>query len=403
MNIFDKVKRFFRIKSEESFDINDPRLWGKAYEGGNLSEATYFICLKSLSESVAKLPLKLYRNKDGGAVPASNDALYNILKLRPNPHMTSSHFWAAVVNLMYHYGNSFAYIKRNKNMLPEALYILDNLHIHIYDDNARILSSDGGIWYVYTEPLTGRVFKFHEDDILHFKTLQSLDGITGMSVAEILARNLDGLKEGQEFLNNMYKSGFTGKVAVEYTQELSDKLRDRLISTIESAAQANSGLNFIPVAPGVRLSPLNIKLTDAQYLELRKFSSLQIAAAFGVKPNQLNDYEKSSYANSENQYQTFYKDTLLALLKHIEEELTYKLLSDRQIRDGYFFKFNVDVILRADFATRMEGYAKGRQNGWLSADDIRSKEDMPPIGADKGGDKYLINGNMVPLEENKTD
>jgi len=133
-------------------------------------------------------------------------------------------------------------------------------------------------------------------------------------------------------------------------------------------------------------------------LELKKYTALQIAGAFGIKPNQLNDYEKSSYANSEAQQQAFLTDTMLVILKGLEEELASKLLTSEELQQGYFFKFNVDVVLRATFSQRMEGYAKARQNGWLSANDIRSKEDMPHISEDEGGNAYLINGNMIPLK-----
>ena len=131
---------------------------------------------------------------------------------------------------------------------------------------------------------------------------------------------------------------------------------------------------------------------------MKKYTALQIAGAFGIKPNQLNDYEKSSYANSEAQQQAFLTDTMLVILKGLEEELASKLLTSEELQQGYFFKFNVDVVLRATFSERMEGYAKARQNGWLSANDIRSKEDMPHIPEEDGGNAYLINGNMIPLK-----
>ena len=132
---------------------------------------------------------------------------------------------------------------------------------------------------------------------------------------------------------------------------------------------------------------------------MKKYTALQIAGAFGIKPNQINDYEKSSYANSEAQQQAFLTDTLLVILKGLEEELTSKLFTAEEIQQGYFFKFNVDVILRATFTQRMAGYAQARQNGWLCANDILEKEDMPYISAEEGGFAYLVNGNMISLKQ----
>ena len=390
----------FRANPDIGFGFTDDSFWTPLLGGskyGNLSEITYFTCIKTLSEAMAKLPLKLYRETDGGIQKATDLPLYNKLKLRPNRNMTSTVFWATVQALKHHYGNAFVYpYYSTPNGAPE-LFILDNNHMNIYSDNARILSDTSQVWYLYSEPTTGTLYKIPQSDILHFKSYMSFDGITGLSVREILSATLDGAKDSQNFVNSMYKNGLTGKVAVEYTQDLNDELRKKLINTIETAVDIKKAINFIPIPYGMKLNPLNLKLTDAQFIEIKKYTALQIAGAFGIKPNQLNNYDKSSYANSEQQQQAFLTDTMLVELKGAEEELTTKLLSDKQIEDGYFFKFNADVVLRATFSERMNGYAQARQNGWLSANDIRLKEDLPIIPDTEGGNAYLVNGNMIPI------
>jgi HK97 family phage portal protein len=144
----------------------------------------------------------------------------------------------------------------------------------------------------------------------------------------------------------------------------------------------------------MKLVPLDIKLTDSQFFELKKYTALQIAAAFGIKPNQINDYEKSSYASAEAQNLAFYVDTLLYILKQYEEEITYKILSNELIQQGYFFKFNVNVILRADIKTQMEALSKGVNNGIYTANEARSYLDLP---AEEGGDVLMVNGNYIPI------
>lgn len=377
-------------------DFWKPLIGGSKY--GNLSEITYFTCLKTISEAVAKLPLKLYRETSSGIQKATDLPLYNILKLRPNRNMTSTVFWAVVQILKHHNGNCFVYPFYSSPSAPPELFILDNNHMSIYSDNARILSPQSQVWYLYSEPTTGKFYKIPQSDILHFKTCMSFDGITGLSVREILGATLDGAKNSQNFVNSMYENGLTGKVAVEYTQDLDEKHKNQLTKTFEAAIDAKKAVNFIPVPYGVKLNPLNIKLTDAQFIEIKKYTALQIAGAFGIKPNQLNNYEKSSYANSEQQQQAFLTDTMLVELKGLEEELTTKLLTPEQITEGYFFKFNADVVLRATFTERMNGYAQARQNGWLSANDIRLNEDMPVIPESEGGNAYLVNGNMIPIK-----
>ncbi|MCI9086339.1 MAG: phage portal protein [Clostridia bacterium] len=402
INIANRIKgAFFALTHDtETISLNDPRFW-RMYgnvKNSKLSEITYFTCLKTLSEAVAKLPLKMYRETDKGIQKARDKPLYNTLKLRPNRNMTATSFWATVVMIMYHYGNCFVYPLYKGNKAPE-LIILDSRYMRIFDDNAKILSKNGGVWYVYSEPKTGKIYKFSVDEILHFKTYMTFDGISGLAVKDILELTIDGALNSQNFIQNLYKNGLTGRIAVEYTQDLNGKLANQAIKTFEAAVDADKAMNFIPIPNGMKLNPLNLKLTDAQFLEMKKYTALQIAGAFGIKPNQINDYEKSSYANSEAQQQAFLTDTLLVILKGLEEELTSKLFTAEEIQQGYFFKFNVDVILRATFTQRMAGYAQARQNGWLCANDILEKEDMPYISAEEGGFAYLVNGNMISLKQ----
>ena len=127
----------------------------------------------------------------------------------------------------------------------------------------------------------------------------------------------------------------------------------------------------------MKLVPLDIKLTDSQFFELKKFNALQIAGAFGIKPNQINDYEKSSYANSEMQQLSFYVDTELFILKQYEEELNYKVLSIDEIDEECFYKFNEKVILRTDSKSQMESLSKAVNNGIYTPNEARSYLDMP--------------------------
>ena len=146
-----------------------------------------------------------------------------------------------------------------------------------------------------------------------------------------------------------------------------------------------------------KIKTLDIKLSDSQFIELKKYSALQIAAAFGIKPNQINDYEKSSYANSEMQQLSFYVDTMLFVLKQYEEEVNYKLLTDEErYREGKYFKVNEKVLLRTDSKTQMEIFAQAIQNGVQKPNECRRKLDLQDV---PGGDRLIVNGNFIPLEE----
>ena len=149
---------------------------------------------------------------------------------------------------------------------------------------------------------------------------------------------------------------------------------------------------------GVKYQQIAIPPEEAQFLETRKFQIDEIARLYRVPPHMVGDLEKSSFSNIEQQSLEFVKYTLNPWVVRWEQSLQKALLTDKERKD-YFIRFNVDGLLRGDYKSRMEGYAIGRQNGWLSANDIRSLEDMNPIESTEGGDLYLINGNMTKLRD----
>lgn len=359
-----------------------------------LAEATYFACLKILAESLGKLPLKMYQNTDKGIVKSDKTDLYNVLRLRPNPYTTSTVFWSTVEMNRNHYGNAYVWCRFQGPHLKD-LWIMPSQDVTVVVDDKGIIGTRDKIWYRYNDRHTGKMYTFSSDEVMHFKTSSTFDGLIGMPVRDILETTVDGALESQNFMNNLYKTGLTGKAVLEYTGDLNQEARERLIKGFEQFANGSKNAGkIIPVPLGMKLVPLNIKLTDSQFFELKKYTALQIASAFGIKPNQINDYEKSSYASAEAQNLAFYVDTLLYILKQYEEEITYKILSSQLINQGYFFKFNVNVILRADIKTQMEALAKGVNNGIYTPNEARSYLDLP---AEEGGDMLMVNGNYIPI------
>lgn len=388
-----------RAFKNEIVDMNSPTLlqWlgiDPDIPKDKLSEATYFACIKILAESLGKLPLKMYQSTEKGIVKSDKSEMYNILKLRPNPYMTSAIFWSTVEMNRNHYGNAFVWIQR-KGKNVENLWIMPSKDVSFLIDDVGLFSTKGKLWYRYTDSKTGKQYTFNSDEVLDFKTSMTFDGIRGMPVRDILQSTVDGSLESQKYMNNLYKNGMTGKAVLEYTGDLDKTAKDRLVKGFEDFANGSKNAGkIIPVPLGMKLVPLNIKLTDSQFFELKKYTALQIAAAFGIKPNQINDYEKSSYASAEAQNLAFYVDTLLFTLNQYEQEITYKLLTSTDISTGYFFKFNVGVILRADTKSQIESLSAAVQNGIYKPNEARSFLDMP---SDDCGDVLMANGNYIPL------
>lgn len=361
-----------------------------------LSEATYFACLKILSESMGKLPLKLLqKTEQGGVEKAYKHSLYRILAYRPNPYMTATHFWSTVEYNRNHYGNGYVWITGAGS--KTNLWILPSPDVQVYIDDRGIFGTKNAIWYVYTSSKNGKLYKIPYDSILHFKTSSSFDGITGRPVRDMLSETLVGNLKAQKMLNKLYDNGFTAKAVVQYTGSLNDELAKQYVKGIEDYAtgKVDDVKSIIPIPIGSTLTPLNVNLTDNQFLELKKYSALQIAAAFGIKPNQINDYEKSSYASSEAQQLAFYVDTLLYIIKQYEEEICNKLLSDEEIANGYSAKFNISVILRADSEKQTQSLKEAVQGSLRTPNEARAMLDLP---ARPGGDVLLCNGSMMPVQ-----
>ena len=173
------------------------------------------------------------------------------------------------------------------------------------------------------------------------------------------------------------------------------KVRESWNATFGGSANSNK---VAVLEEGMKYTPISISPNEAQFLETRKFQINEIARIFRVPPHMVGDLEKSSFSNIEQQSLEFVKYTLDPWVSRWEQNMMRSLLTAEE-KPTYFIKFNVDGLLRGDYQSRMNGYAIGRQNGWMSANDIRELENLDRIPAELGGDLYLINGNMTKLED----
>lgn len=401
MKLKQRVKTAYKIltnKSSKEYELNQliDFLGLADTKEKALSEATYFACLKVLSESVGKLPLKLLKHQENnGVITARNHVIYSILHNRPNPYMTATAFWSTIEQNRNHWGNAYALIKGAGSKM--SLWILPSEEVEVWYDDQKMLGDVPDIYYMYSHG--GKLYQFSSEQILHFKTSNTFDGIKGVSVREQLKMTIDGNVKAQKMLNSMYKSGFTAKAVVQYTSDLSEanlkKFKEKIEKFAGSDLNDKETKNIIPLPIGTTLTPLNIKLADNQFIDVKKYSALQIAAAFGIKPNQIGDYEKSSYASAEAQQLSFYVDTLLFIIKQYEEELNYKLLSAEDVNQGYYFKFNVAAMLRADLKTQIETLCQAVSNFIYTPNEARALLDLE---AKEGGNQLLGNGASIPVQ-----
>lgn len=405
MNIFDRAKTWAASLRTKSAAAEADRLTLNQLldflgvhntSAEALSEATYFACLKVLSESLGKLPLKLQQFTPGQGIRVAREhKYYRMLNERPNRHMTASVFWGTMELCRLHYGNAYAWIDTRDPQRPQ-LWPIDPRTVQVWYDDACELRDAPDVYYLMSTK-NGRTV-LSSEEVLHFKSHQTLDGLVGVSVREQLASTIQGSAKAQKLVNAMYDSGMTAKAVLQYTGSISDQNVKTLVAEVAQYLQGKgkSGADkLIPLPQGFNLTPLNMKLADSQFLEVKQYTALQIASAFGVKPYQVGDYTKSSYASAEAQQLSFLVDTLLYIVKQYEEEIGYKLLTDTEEAGGYHAKFNTGVILRADQQTQINTLSAAVSNFLMTPNEAREKLDLP---AKEGGDQLLGNGASIPVQ-----
>lgn len=242
----------------------------------------------------------------------------------------------------------------------------------------------------------GNIVKLNHSDVLHIPGL-GFDGLVGYSPIA-MAKNAIGMAIAcEEYGAKFFANGAAPGGVLEHPGTLKDPTRVRESWNTTFGGSSNSSKVAV-LEEGMKYTPISISPEQAQFLETRKFQINEIARIFRVPPHMVGDLEKSSFSNIEQQSLEFVKYTLDPWVSRWEQAMVRSLLSPSDKRK-YFIKFNVDGLLRGDYQSRMNGYATARQNGWMSANDIRELENLDLIPQEEGGDLYLINGNMTKLQD----
>lgn len=362
-----------------------------------MQQAAVYACIRVLSEGIAQLPLNIYEYQpDGTKKKLYDHPLYRILHDQPNPDMTSFVFRETMMGHLCTYGNAYAQIIRNGYGDVVALYpLLPNRMLVGRAENGQLV-------YAYTTygdegiSTTAQTHYLREDQVFHIPGL-GFDGIMGYSPIA-MCRDAVGMgMAAEEFGNKFFNNGArpSGVLSHPGTLKNPDKLREAWMAAYGGTGNAGK---VAVLEEGVKYEPISINPSEAQFLETRKFQVNEICRIYRVPPHMIQDLEHATFSNIEHQSLEFVKFTLNPWVARWEQALYKDLLLPAQ-KDRIVFKMNVDGLLRGDYQSRMNGYAIGRQNGWLSANDIHELEDMNPIPDEEGGNLYLVNGNMVPLKD----
>lgn len=353
-----------------------------------------YSCVRILAEAVAGLPLHFYKQTEEGKTKATDHNLYRLLHDEPNPEMSSFVFRETLMTHLLLWGNAYAQIIRNGKGEIVALYPLMPNKMKVDRD------SEGQIYYTYTRSndeaptMEGTTVYLQKENVLHIPGL-GFDGLVGYSPIA-MAKNAIGLAIAtEEYGAKFFANGAAPSGVLEHPGTIKDPARVREAWQSQFGGSGNSGKVAV-LEEGMKYTPISISPDQAQFLETRKFQINEIARIFRVPPHMVGDLEKSSFSNIEQQSLEFVKYTLDPWIVRWEQSLARSLLSDDE-KKSYYFKFNLEGLLRGDYVSRTSGYATARQNGWMSANDIRELENMDRIPVEQGGDLYLINGNMLPM------
>ena len=362
---------------------------GKAVnEKTALQTTAVYACVRILAETIASLPFHTYRYTLNGKEKAIEHPIYYLLHSEPNPEMTSFVFRETLMSHLLLWGNAYAQIIRDGRGRVLGLYpLLPNKVIVNRNQHGEL---------VYQYEKEGQTYFLRSYEVLHIPGL-GFDGLIGYSPIA-MAKNAVGMAIAtEEYGAKFFANGANPGGVLEHPGVVKDPARIR--ESWNAVYQGSSNAHRVAVLEeGMKFQSIGIPPEQAQFLETRKFQINEIARIFRIPPHMIGDLEKSSFSNIEQQSLEFVMYTLDPWVVRWEQAIQRALFTENEKRQ-YFVKFNVDGLLRGDYQSRMNGYAVGRQNGWLSANDIRELENLNRIPEDLGGDLYLINGNMTKLAD----
>ena len=375
-------------------------IFGNA-SGQNISKeqairiSTVWSCARVLSETIASLPICLYsKDEDNNKIKLNDDPLNKLVGEQPSPLYTSFMFFERLLVDLSFDGNFCAYIERNAGGYPIGLHPIQFNDVEVY------MTPDGkGVYYEVIQnpdtpyPITGKVQSMN---MIHVKGL-SFDGIVGKSPIEANAETLGISISLDKHAGSWFKNGSQLGGILKHPATLKPETAKRLKESWNSnySGTVNAGKTAI-LEEGMDWTPRTVPNNQAQFIESREYQVSDICRIFRVPNHLVNDLSSATYSNIEAQQIDFVVHTITPWVKRIESELNQKLVPTNK-RGEQYFKFNLNAILRGDSKSRADYYRTLVNIGVLSPDEVRSLEDLNPMGGES--QKVYMQSNMMPLDK----
>ncbi|HGV9233550.1 TPA: phage portal protein [Providencia rettgeri] len=351
--------------------------------------STVWACVRLLSESISTLPIKIYQSRsDGSRTLAKEHPVYRLLCKQPNIEMTPSRFMLMVVASLCLRGNSFIEKKYIGPKLVALVPLLPQNMVVKRDEASGMLE------YKYTNPFTKEERIVPIKNMMHIRGF-GMDGICGMIPIQTGRNVIGSALSVEESAAKIFENGLQSSGFISSELPLNDEQRERIRSYLLSFVGSKNAGKMMVLEGGMKYNNVTMNPEAAQMLESRAFSIEEICRWFRVPPFMVGHMDKqSSWASSvEGMNMQFLTNTLRPLLVNIEQEISRCLLSGD---DDYYAEFSVEGLLRADSAGRAAYYTTSLQNGWMSRNDVRRLENLPPID---GGDIYTVQLNLTPIDQ----
>ncbi|BFL45684.1 phage portal protein [Lactonifactor longoviformis] len=384
--------------SGQVFSFGTANSGEKVDEQSAMQISTVYACVRLLAETVAALPLHLYRYTDDGKGKESafDHPLYRILYRQPNDEMSSFIWRETMMTHLLLWGNAYSQIIRDGRNNVLGLYPLLPENVEVDRDEQGQLYY---IYHAYTDEVPGEQNQdiyFRKDEILHIPGL-GFNGLVGFSPIAMMKNSLGTTLAVEKYGASFFKNGAQPSGVLEHPGVLKDpqKIRDNWTAVYGGA---NNAHRVAVLEEGMAYKAISLPPEDSQFLSTRQFGVEEICRIFRVPPHMVQSLEHATFSNIEHQSIDFVVHTLTPWLVRFEQAIIKDLLLEEE-QDVLFPKFNVDGLLRGDYQSRMNGYATGISNGFLSPNDIHRLENMDLIPAEEGGDDYYLNGGYVKLRD----
>lgn len=371
--------------------------------GEKIGEITYFTCLKTLSEIMGKLDIRKYEySPKKGRERVFDNRLEYLLNVEPNEYYTATTLKQAVELNRNHFGNAYVYVERYaagkfagqiKN-----LWLLPSSEVTVWMDDAGLFERQNAVFYEWQDSRSSSKYRFKASEILHFKSSITFDGIVGMAVKDIIDTQLNTAIYGRNYIHNLYKGNMAAnKIILHYTGNMDKPAEKELVKRMEEFATTVGSGAFLPLPAGLTATVLDSKLVDSEFATLKQANALQIAAAFGVSPNFINDYSKASYANSVTQQQALYTNTMMPIFKLYGEEYSRKFLLTSE-KENKRFEIDTKALFKLNPIEQIDVLQKGVQSLIYTPNEAREEIDLPYYDDEKAN-KLVGNGNMLTIDD----